>query len=190
MASFLNKQVLLDPWWMNLPISRLGPLDCRRNSFVLEPNHSPHISSMNNSLEKARALFDGTFFPYLEKQSGILHWDLGCNSVSATSCNLGHVTHFILSLGFPCSFRYNNPSGQHTAGTARSEASVGSSNSHLPYGVWSQSIVIFLCNHKDMGCWGQRHGFKFQLCYFPAGWAWENYSPPLGFHILIWNEGD
>ena len=58
---------------MNLPISRLGPLDCRRNSFVLEPNHSPHISSMNNSLETARALFDGTFFPYLEKQSGILH---------------------------------------------------------------------------------------------------------------------
>lgn len=32
---------------MNLPISRLGLLDCRRNSFVLEPNHSSH------------ALFDG-----------------------------------------------------------------------------------------------------------------------------------
>ena len=58
---------------MNLPISCRGLLDCRQNSFVLEPNHSPHISSMNNSLEKARALFDGIFSPYLEKQSGILH---------------------------------------------------------------------------------------------------------------------
>lgn len=59
---------------MNLPISRLDLLDCRRNSFVLEPNHSSCICSEKNSLIKAGALFDGKFSPYLEKQGCILHW--------------------------------------------------------------------------------------------------------------------